>query len=256
MVFPISFTDGQYNFTLISTLETLDGVFMLQFCNFTKNYQGDTTVNLTSPCLNSSLPPLPSSSIVIKHRFLRQTDEGLFLYLMDDTLLYEFSLDILGNIAISHTFKHISICDLDSEISVNKYKDYLFFHCIGTDQTEIVDKLILFLRSDENADKNGYINPSQLEAFNNIYLPRAKIISLFQDDAGKDTMLISHPEYFLGQYDIVPISYVNFTASQTTNQDTVLNLRLSNLFSSSVFAIQVHANQLWFYIRLLDFVLR
>jgi len=69
-------------------------------------------------------------------------------------------------------------------------------------------------------------------------------------------MLISHPEFFLVQYDISPNSFVNFTASQTTNQDTTLSLRLSNLFSSSIFLIEVHANQLWFYVRLLDFVLQ
>lgn len=226
---------------------------MLQFCNFTKNYTADSIVELTSPCLNASLPTKP---VVIKHRFLKQTDEGIFLYIMDDTLLYEYSLDILGNIKNEHVFKHISICDLESKINISKYKNFLLFHCIGTQQNDPVDNLILFLRTNDNTDKNGYINPSQLETFYNVYLPRARIIELFQDDAAKDTMLISHPEFFLVQYDISPNSFVNFTASQTTNQDTTLSLRLSNLFSSSIFLIEVHANQLWFYVRLLDFVLQ
>jgi len=51
---------------------------------------------------------------------------------MDDTLLYEYSLDILGNIKNEHVFKHISICDLESKINISKYKNFLLFHCIGT----------------------------------------------------------------------------------------------------------------------------
>lgn len=56
LVFPISYTDGTYIFSLISTLETVDGQFMVMFCTFSKDYSGSAPLTLVSPCLKNEIP--------------------------------------------------------------------------------------------------------------------------------------------------------------------------------------------------------
>jgi hypothetical protein len=124
VVFPVSDTDFTYNFTLINTLES-DQEFRVQFCNFTKHLNEPKTLNMNSDCYTKQVQ-FPSSN-KIEHRYLKNVDEGIFMYIVDDTLVYEYQISLVGDISLLNAYKHVSICDPDSEKSIKKYKEYLFF---------------------------------------------------------------------------------------------------------------------------------
>lgn len=247
VIFPVSIDDNIYQFKLITTLEQ-DSYFFIQFCYFTKRLTEDKDLILRNPCQTKRLN-LPTKNVI--HRYLKYIEESVFLYLIDETLLFEYSISDEGVIEQLNTYKHVSICEGDSQKRVYKYDNFLMFQCLGSNENNAIDQIILFLRNKKNVDENGFINPVQFETFSDIQYPRASVMSIF-NTGEQNMMLISHPQFFISQYDLHSKSYVNFTVNDKVSKVTNLKLRLSNIFSSSEFSISVRGNPIWSYLKFVE----
>ena len=236
LIVPTIELNNRYDFKLLITMEKED-IFNVQICNFTKLLNGTKELEVKKCVLFN----IDVKKININQRFLLISDTGIYLYIMDESLLYEFKYIDQEGFNRTNVYKHVSICETNSKKNINRFKDYIIFTCEKTDDDIVKNQLLLFMDNDNNVDSNGNINPVQFLTVSDIESPRSKILSLFSINQN-EYMVLSHPQYFLEQYRLNQIVDVSFESNGTSDTSTVFKLQLSNIFETTGIQVELQAS--------------
>ena len=177
-------------------------------------------------------------SMVVNRQFMLAKDH-LYLYIMGEKLINEYvSTDMERFKYTGRTFKHVSVCGVDTKMEVFKLGEFTLLHCVGKLAENMVDDMIVFRGDGLNLDSNGYINPDQLIQLSQIKLPFSKVIGVFEDN-GRNFLVTTHSLNYFVQYLVDVESEIDLEFNTESEFEKSIFFTLANTFESPAFDIDV-----------------